>query len=82
MILGEPMRLESQFRLTYAMILSLLRIERVSVEDMMQQTFREFEKQLKVPKNKEQLKFAEEKLLELIKISEHLAPLCNFFVAK
>lgn len=81
MILGKPMRLESQFRLTYAMILSLLRVERVSVEDMMQHSFREFGKQLKVPENKEQLKLAEEKLLELTEISEHLAPLCNFYMA-
>ena len=81
MILGKPMRLESQFRLTYAMILSLLRVERVSVEDMMQHSFREFGKQLKMPENKEQLKLAEEKLKELTEISEHLAPLCNFYVA-
>ena len=81
MILGKPMRLESQFRLTYAMILSLLRVERVSVEDMMQHSFREFGKQLQVPENKEQLKLAEAKLLELTEISEQLAPLCNFYVA-
>lgn len=81
MILGKPMSLESQFRLTYAMILSLLRVERVSVEDMMQHSFREFGKQLKVPENKEQLKLAEEKLAELMDISEHLTPLCNFYMA-
>lgn len=81
MILGKPMRLESQFRLTYAMILSLLRVERVSVEDMMQHSFREFGKQLKVPENKEQLKLAEAKLQELTEISEHLTPLCNFYMA-
>lgn len=81
MILGKPMRLESQFRLTYAMILSLLRVERVSVEDMMQHSFREFGKQLKVPENKQQLELAERKLAELTEISEHLAPLCNFYLA-
>lgn len=81
MILGKPMRLESQFRLTYAMILSLLRVERVSVEDMMQHSFREFGKQLKVPENKEQLKIAEDKLAELTEISEHLAPLSHFYMA-
>lgn len=81
MILGKPTRLESQFRLTYAMILSLLRVERVSVEDMMQHSFREFGKQLKVPENKEQLKKAEEKLAELTDISEHLMPIANFYSA-
>lgn len=81
MILGKPMKLESQFRLTYAMILSLLRVERVSVEDMMSHSFREFGKQLKVPENEEQLKLAEAKLLELTEISDHLTPLSNFFMA-
>lgn len=81
MILGKPMKLESQFRLTYAMILSLLRVERVSVEDMMQHSFREFGKQLKVPENKEQLRKAEEKLAELTEISEHLMPIANFYTA-
>lgn len=81
MILGKPTRLESQFRLTYAMILSLLRVERVTVEDMMQHSFREFGKQLLVPQNKEQLKLAEEKLAELTVISDHLQPLCNFYNA-
>lgn len=81
MILGKPMRLESQFRLTYAMILSLLRVERVSVEDMMQHSFREFGKQLQVPENKEQLRKAEEKLAELTEISEHLMPIANFYTA-
>lgn len=81
MILGKPMRLDSKFKLTYAMILSLLRVERVSVEDMMQHSFREFGKQLKVPENQEQLKLAEKKLAELTEISENLMPLCNFYTA-
>lgn len=81
MILGKPMKLDSKFKLTYAMILSLLRVERVSVEDMMQHSFREFGKQLKMPENQEQLKAAELKLAELTEISEHLAPICNFYTA-
>ncbi|KAG5678423.1 hypothetical protein PVAND_008097 [Polypedilum vanderplanki] len=81
MILGRPIQLESKFKLTYAMILSLLRVERVSVEDMMQHSFREFGKQLKVPENKKQLELAEKKLAELTEISEHLTPLCNFYTA-
>ncbi|KAL7016749.1 hypothetical protein ACKWTF_010116 [Chironomus riparius] len=81
MILGKPMKLDSKFKLTYAMILSLLRVERVSVEDMMQHSFREFGKQLKMPENQEQLNLAEKKLAELTEISEHLAPICNFYTA-
>ena len=34
MILGRPSKLESQFRVTYNMILSLLRVEAIKVEDM------------------------------------------------
>lgn len=81
MILGKPMKLESKFRLTYSMILSLLRVERVTVEDMMSHSFREFGKQLKVPQNEEQLKQAEEKLMELSDVSqsEFLVPLCDFY---
>jgi antiviral helicase SKI2 len=81
MILGKPTRMESQFRLTYAMILSLLRVERVSVEDMMSHSFAEFGKQLKVPENKEELLKAEEKLRDLKELSEHQRPLAEFFVA-
>ena len=39
------MRLESQFRLTYSMILNLLRVEELRVEDMMRRSFAEFPQQ-------------------------------------
>ncbi|XP_068780020.1 superkiller complex protein 2 isoform X2 [Struthio camelus] len=42
MMLGRPTRLESQFRLTYTMILNLLRVEALRVEDMMRRSFSEF----------------------------------------
>ncbi|KAK7870957.1 hypothetical protein R5R35_012172 [Gryllus longicercus] len=45
MMLGKPERLTSQFRLTYSMILRLLRVEKISVEDMMTKSFMEFKKQ-------------------------------------
>lgn len=41
MMLGKPLKLSSQFRLTYNMILSLLRIEALKVEDVIQQSFSE-----------------------------------------
>ncbi|GAB0201588.1 helicase SKI2W [Grus japonensis] len=42
MMLGRPTRLQSQFRLTYSMILNLLRARALRVEDMMRRSFSEF----------------------------------------
>ncbi|KAM6184482.1 LOW QUALITY PROTEIN: superkiller complex protein 2, partial [Sarcoramphus papa] len=42
MMLGRPTRLQSQFRLTYSMILNLLRAQALRVEDMMRRSFSEF----------------------------------------
>uniref|UniRef100_A0A6A7FXB5 Helicase SKI2W-like n=1 Tax=Hirondellea gigas TaxID=1518452 RepID=A0A6A7FXB5_9CRUS len=41
MMLGNPSKLESQFKLTYSMILNLLRVEALRVEDMMKRSFSE-----------------------------------------
>lgn len=41
MMLGKPMVLQSQFRLTYTMILNLLRVEALRVTDMMRRSFSE-----------------------------------------
>ena len=41
MILGQPNRLQSQFRLTYNMILNLLRVEALRVEEMIKRSFSE-----------------------------------------
>lgn len=79
MILGKPMRLASQFRLTYAMILNLLRVESVTVEDMMKHSFMEFGSRTKVPENEAQLKLVEQKISTMPEISEHMQPLCQFY---
>ena len=79
MILGKPMRLESQFRLTYAMILYLLRVEMVTVENMMSHSFREFGNQMKIPENKTELKKMEDTISSLNQLSDHLKPLCDFY---
>ncbi|XP_064408097.1 superkiller complex protein 2-like [Latimeria chalumnae] len=42
MMLGRPIQLQSRFRLTYTMILNLLRVEALRVEDMMRRSFSEF----------------------------------------
>ncbi|KAG8005225.1 Helicase SKI2W, partial [Nibea albiflora] len=41
MMLGKPTLLQSQFRLTYTMILNLLRVEALRVTDMMRRSFSE-----------------------------------------
>lgn len=41
MILGTPGKLSSQFRLTYNMILNLLRVEALKVEEMIKRSFSE-----------------------------------------
>ncbi|XP_051949241.1 helicase SKI2W [Xyrauchen texanus] len=41
MMLGKPTVLQSQFRLTYSMILNLLRVEALRVTDMMRRSFSE-----------------------------------------
>ncbi|GAB0092948.1 helicase SKI2W [Sergentomyia squamirostris] len=79
MMLGKPMRLESQFKLTYAMILNLLRVERVSVVDMMSHSYREFHSQQKLPENRAKLRVVQEEFAALPPLSENLYPLCEFY---
>lgn len=79
MILGKPMRLESQFRLTYAMILNLLRVESVSVEDMMSHSFMEFGSRTRLPEQKMKLKGVEDQILGMQELGEHMRPLSRFY---
>lgn len=69
-MIGKPTRLESQFRLTYTMILHLLRVEELKVEDMLKRSFAEFHAQKNLPEKKKLLllKLSETtKLIECIK---------------
>ncbi|ONI00017.1 hypothetical protein PRUPE_6G062900 [Prunus persica] len=54
-IVGSATRLESQFRLTYIMILHLLRVEELKVEDMLKRSFAEFHAQKKLPEQQQLL---------------------------
>eukprot|EP00257_Ricinus_communis_P017116 XP_015575481.1 DExH-box ATP-dependent RNA helicase DExH11 [Ricinus communis] len=54
-IVGSATRLESQFRLTYIMILHLLRVEELKVEDMLKRSFAEFHTQKKLPETQQVL---------------------------
>jgi len=67
--LGSPTKLQSQFRLTYNMILNLLRIEALRVEEMIKHSFSENSTQVLLPENQKKV----DKLIEQlsnIKISK------------
>jgi superfamily II RNA helicase len=49
MITGKPGKLASQFRLTYNMILNLLRVETLKVEEMIKRSFSENASQQVLP---------------------------------
>ena len=59
--LGVPTKLKSQFRLTYNMILNLLRIEALRVEEMIKYSFSEDNTQSILPENEKQIKLLKEK---------------------
>ena len=64
MILGEPTKLSSQFRLTYNMILNLLRVEALKVEEMIKRSFSEHATQSLLPDQQKQIAATEETLLK------------------
>ncbi|KAF8628226.1 hypothetical protein AX15_004008 [Amanita polypyramis BW_CC] len=65
MILGEPGKLSSQFRLTYSMILNLLRVEALKVEEMIKRSFSENSSQRLLPENQRKVQ-ENQRLLESI----------------
>ncbi|KAH8278739.1 hypothetical protein KR018_008116 [Drosophila ironensis] len=79
MILGLPEKLQSQFILRYAVILTCLRIESIKVEDIMQYSFMEFNQKLQLPTQQKQLRLAEDKFAMLPTVGEHLQPLVLFY---
>ncbi|EDW24673.1 GL24270 [Drosophila persimilis] len=79
MILGLPEKLQSQFILRYAVILTCLRIESIKVEDIMQFSFKEFNQKLQLPTQQKQLRIAEDKFAMLPTLGEHLQPLVHFY---
>ncbi|KAK7203627.1 NUC185 domain-containing protein [Myxozyma melibiosi] len=59
MILGPPTKLQSQFRLTYNMILNLLRVEALKVEEMIKRSFNENASQQMIPEHEKNVKQSE-----------------------
>jgi antiviral helicase SKI2 len=55
MMLGKPANLSSQFRLTYNMILNLLRVEALKVEEMIKRSFSENASQRLLPEQQKRI---------------------------
>ncbi|KAG0638979.1 putative antiviral helicase SKI2 [Tuber brumale] len=65
MLLGQPTRLQSQFRLTYNMILNLFRVEALKIEEMIKRSFSENTSQTLLPKHEQEVRESQEKLNKL-----------------
>ncbi|CAG8510740.1 5701_t:CDS:10 [Paraglomus occultum] len=73
-ILGKPTKLESQFRLTYLMILNMLRSEALSAEEMMKNSFSADWHQKNVLQNQKLLVEGENSLINIRKLD---CMICN-----
>ncbi|KAI9327811.1 antiviral helicase [Zopfochytrium polystomum] len=69
MILGMPTKLESQFRLTYTMILNLLRVEALKVEEMIKRSFSENSAQKMLPEQQKRLEENQQALSTLPRLT-------------
>ncbi|KAG5731038.1 hypothetical protein E4T56_gene15574 [Termitomyces sp. T112] len=68
MMLGTPGKLSSQFRLTYNMILNLLRVEALKVEEMIKRSFSENASQRLLPEQQKKVVESEKVLSTLQKL--------------
>ncbi|GAA5870547.1 hypothetical protein JCM8547_002045 [Rhodosporidiobolus lusitaniae] len=68
MILGPPTKLQSQFRLTYSMILNLLRVEALRVEEMIKRSFSENAAQRLLPEHQKKVAEGESELQAIKKL--------------
>ncbi|GBC10110.1 hypothetical protein RclHR1_09340009 [Rhizophagus clarus] len=74
MILGKPTKLESKFRLTYNMILNLLRVEALQVEEMIKRSFSENTSQKMLPIHQKSFAESENRLSTFQKLD---CPICT-----
>lgn len=79
MILGNPTKLRSQFRLTYNMILNLLRVEALKIEEMIKRSFSENATQALLPEQEKRVKISE---ADLAKIKRPACGICDFDIDK
>ncbi|KAL6900139.1 DSHCT domain-containing protein [Trichoderma evansii] len=77
MILGEPSKLRSQFRLTYNMILNLLRVEALKIEEMIKRSFSEHATQQLLPEHEKDVKLAQ---ADLAKVKRESCTICDSVV--
>ncbi|KAF2761126.1 antiviral helicase [Pseudovirgaria hyperparasitica] len=74
MMLGDPTKLRSQFRLTYNMILNLLRVEALKIEEMIKRSFSENATQTLLPEHEKKVKLSE---ADLAKIKREPCEICD-----
>lgn len=74
MILGDPTKLRSQFRLTYNMILNLLRVEALKIEEMIKRSFSENATQALLPQHEKQVELSQ---ANLDKIKREPCDICD-----
>ncbi|TVY56429.1 putative ATP-dependent RNA helicase, partial [Lachnellula suecica] len=74
MILGEASKLRSQFRLTYNMILNLLRVEALKIEEMIKRSFSEHATQQLLPEHEKAVKISE---ADLEKVKRDPCDICD-----
>lgn len=74
MLLGNPSKLQSQFRLTYNMILNLLRVEALKIEEMIKRSFSEHATQQLLPEHEKSIKVSE---ADLAKIKREPCDICD-----
>lgn len=79
MILGNPTKLRSQFRLTYNMILNLLRVEALKIEEMIKRSFSENATQALLPEQEKQVKLSE---ADLAKVKREPCDICDIDLAQ
>lgn len=70
MLLGQPTKLKSQFRLTYSMILNLLRVEALRVEEMIKRSFSENASQRLLPDHQRKVAEGEQELKALQRLDD------------
>ncbi|QIW95136.1 hypothetical protein AMS68_000654 [Peltaster fructicola] len=79
MMLGDPTKLRSQFRLTYNMILNLLRVEALKIEEMIKRSFSENATQALLPEHEQQIRLSE---ADLAKVKREQCDTCDTDIEK
>jgi antiviral helicase SKI2 len=74
MILGDPTKLRSQFRLHYNMMLNLMRVEALKIEEMIKRSFSENATQALLPQHEKQVQLSQ---ATLDKIKREPCQICD-----